>query len=98
MGFFDRLFSESVPFDPMEAERLAKLMLAELVLYETRKLEEGRANRNIYASLGPEIEAVRKRFTDRYPQPEAVEVFDRQLVAILANGDRSKLGAPISGT
>lgn len=98
MGFFDRLFSESVPFETVGAERLAKLMLAELVLYETKKREEGRANRNIYASLGPEIEEVRKRFTDRYPQPEAVEVFDRQLVAVLANGDRSKLGSPIAGT
>lgn len=92
MGFFARLFTESVPFDPVGAERLAKLMLAELVLYESTKLEQGRARGNIYAALGPEIEAIRKRFTDSHPQTEATAVFDRQLVAVLANGDPTLLG------
>ena len=75
-----------------DAKRFAKLLIAEIKLYENYKVERGLKNNNLYESLRDEIEEARRKYKKRVPNAEFESYFDDVLVEILADGDRSKLG------
>ncbi len=75
-----------------DAARFARLLISEIKLYETSKLERGLQTNDLYESLKDEIEEARKKFKGRIPANEHLGCFDNALIEILADGDRSKLG------
>lgn len=75
-----------------DAKRFAKLLIAEIKLYENYKFERGLKNNNLYESLRDEIEEARKKYKKRVPNAEFERCFDDVLIEVLADGDRSKLG------
>ena len=75
-----------------DARRFARLLLMEIKLYESKKIEQGLRNNNLYEALFERIEAARKMYRQRISNAEHERFFDEALIEILANGDRSKLG------
>lgn len=79
--------------DTEDARRMAKLLVAEIKLYEPYKLERGLRNNDILGSLADEIAVARKKFNRHFANDRYANVFDEVLLSILADGDASKLGA-----
>jgi hypothetical protein len=75
-----------------DAKRFARLLISELKLFETYKVERGLKNNNLYESLQDEIEEARYKYKKRISNSEFERYFDDALTEILANGDKSKLG------
>lgn len=75
-----------------EARYFAKLLIAEIRLYEPYKYERGLKNNNLYESLEIEITEARKKFRKRFPDSEFEIYFDETILNVLANDDKSKLG------
>ncbi len=73
-----------------DAKRFAKLLISEIKLYETHKVENGLKNKN--QILKDEITKARKKFKNRIPNPDLEKFFDDALVEILADGDQINLG------
>ena len=97
MGILGRLFgSEPAELDPVGARRLARLLVAEIRLSEPYKLQRGVTTSDVCGSLDTEIREARKGFHESYPQDEADAIFNHQLLDVLANGDRTKMGATFS--
>ena len=78
--------------NPEDARRLARLLLAEIKLYETYKLERGIRTSNILGSLEDEITLARKKFLQSFSHESARIIFEEQVLAVLADGDPSSLG------
>ena len=94
MGILGRLFGgEPAELDPVGARRLARLLIAEIRFSEPYKLQKGMNSSDICGSLELEIREARKRFNESYSQGEADAIFNFQLLDVLANGDRTKMGA-----
>lgn len=79
--------------NPEDARRLARLLLAEIKLYETYKLDRGIRTKNILGSLEDEIMSARKKFSQSFGHESAMVIFEEQLLAVLADGDPLLLGA-----
>lgn len=81
--------------DPADAQRFAKLLVAEIKLNYQHKVESARRAGNIYQQLKPEIERARKLYDERVPLDEVSgrDYFYEELVTNLAGGDATKLGA-----
>jgi hypothetical protein len=86
-------------FDPgattdQSAQRLARLLVSEIKLYNEKKIQEGRKNNNLYDVLKDTIEQSRKHYKER--MGAALETmpdyFHEELVKTLCEGDASKLG------
>src|SRR5687768_3624063 len=67
-----------------DAKRFARLLMAEIKLYETYKIERGLKTNDLLGSLDDEIATARKKFSYRF---SSLEIFDEALVSILADGD-----------
>jgi hypothetical protein len=76
-----------------DAKRFARLLVAEIKLYNDYKLQRGLANHNLYESLQDEIETARKQYRKQVYQANLAKYFDETLVEVLADGDISKMGA-----
>lgn len=72
-----------------DAKRFARLLIAEIKLYDTYKIERGLKTNDLLGSLDDEISSARKKFSYRFNSPD---IFDEALVSILADGDSAKLG------
>jgi hypothetical protein len=76
------------------AQRLARLLVSEIKLYNEKKISEGRKNNNLYDVLKDTIEQSRKHYRER--MGDAVEkmpdYFHEELVKTLCEGDATKLG------
>ena len=83
----------NIPNAQADAQRLANLLVAEIRLFESYKIERGLKNNNLYTLLRYEIEAARKKYKKSFPNVEAEIYFDAALVEVLASGDKNKLGA-----
>jgi hypothetical protein len=86
-------------FDPgattdQSAQRLARLLVSEIKLYNEKKIAEGRKNNNLYDVLKDTIEQSRKHYKER--MGAALETmpdyFHEELVKTLCEGDATKLG------
>lgn len=76
-----------------DAKRFAKFLISEIRLYENYKFERGLKNNNLHESLKDEIERARRMYKKRVPNAEFERHFDDALIEVLADGDKSKLGA-----
>ncbi|MBL8152271.1 MAG: hypothetical protein JNN15_20290 [Blastocatellia bacterium] len=76
------------------AQRLARLLVTEIKLYNEKKIMDGRKNNNIYDLLKDPIEQSRKHYKERMGNSlEAMpDYFHEELVKTLCEGDASKLG------
>lgn len=83
------------PHDRLEndALRFAGLLISEIKLYNEGKILKGLENNNLYEALQTEIEEARKMYQKRIGNDRYYDYFDDELVRILADGDRNKLGA-----
>lgn len=88
------------PTDPQrqieDARRLARLLVSEIKLYNEKKVEEGRANGNLYELLKDDIDRSRQVYVERTPESirENSDFFREELVRVLAEGRPDVLGAP----
>lgn len=81
--------------DPVhtKARRFAKLLVDEIKLYNQTKVNEGRANSDLYDRLKDDIDKSRAAYDKRYGTAVGdVNYFRQELVRILADNDVSLLG------
>jgi hypothetical protein len=71
-------------------ESLARLLLAEIDLYDRRRTDEAWSRAAVYAVLRKDIDRAREMFLERFPDSE--HVFYTTVVALLARGDEDRLG------
>jgi hypothetical protein len=82
-----------------EARRFARLLVSEIKLYNEQKVREGRDAADLYERLREDIDRSRQMY-DKRVRPEVssrFDYFDNELVNMLAEGDRHKLGADYPG-
>ena len=82
-----------------EARRFARLLVSEIKLYNEVKVREGRDASDLYERLREDIDRSRQMY-DKRVRPEVAaryDYFDNELVNMLAEGDRAKLGADYPG-
>ena len=82
-----------------EARRFARLLVSEIKLYNEQKVREGRDSSDLYDRLREDIDRSRQMY-DKRVRPEVssrYDYFDHELVNMLAEGDRNKLGADYPG-
>ena len=82
-----------------EARRFARLLVSEIKLYNEQKVREGRDASDLYERLREDIDRSRQMY-DKRVRPEVssrYDYFDHELVNMLAEGDRNKLGAGYPG-
>ena len=78
--------------------RFAKLLVEEIKLYNQAKVSEGRAHRDLYSRLREDIEKSRAAYQKRYGESvRDVDYFTQELMRILADNDRSLMGAGFPG-
>lgn len=77
-----------------EAKRFARLLVSEIRLYNEQAVQEGKANRDLYARLKEDIDRSREMYEQRIPaEVRAVaDYFYEELVRTLADGDPDALG------
>ena len=82
-----------------DARRFARLLVSEIKLYNKQKVEEGRADGDLYERLREDIDRSRQMYEKRVAPPVAArfDYFHQELVNTLAEGDPSKLGAGYPG-
>jgi hypothetical protein len=98
-GFVPRIRSgrEEDPARAIEdARRLARLLVSEIKLYNEKKVEDGRANQDLYERLKDDIERSRQVYNERTPESVRQDstFFNDELVRILADGRPEVLGRP----
>jgi hypothetical protein len=82
-----------------EARRFARLLVSEIKLYNEQKVRDGRDSSDLYERLREDIDRSRQMY-DKRVRPEVssrYDYFDHELVNMLAEGDRNKLGADYPG-
>ncbi len=77
-----------------KAKRFAKLLVDEIKLYNKAKVQEGKANCDLYDRLKEDIEKSRAAYEKRYGNTAAgsARYFDQEIIGNLADNDRSLLG------
>ena len=82
-----------------DARRFARLLVSEIKLYNEQKVNEGRAQGDIYERLRDDIERSRQMYEKRIAPPVAAQYdyFHSELVKTLADGDPMKLGTSYPG-
>jgi hypothetical protein len=77
-----------------DAKRFARLVVSEIKLYNEAKVNEGRANKDIYERLKEDIERGRAMYAERVAANvrDNSNYFYDELVRILAGGDPGALG------
>lgn len=71
-----------------DPQRLARVIINDIILYNEKAVAQGRKNRNLYKALEDTIMQAKEQFLMRYSNLEA---FEEQLVKNLAKGDRDAL-------
>ncbi len=81
------------------AQRFARVQVAEIRLYKSEEVKNGRSARDLYASLKTEIDSARESYRrDFLSAPGAmVDYLHRELVRTLANNDAELLGPDYPG-
>ncbi|MCS7078437.1 MAG: hypothetical protein NZ585_00095 [Chloracidobacterium sp.] len=82
-----------------DARRFARLLVSEIKLYNEAKVAEGRLNHDLYDRLKEDIDRSRQMY-DKRVSPIVAAKFDYfydELVSLLAEGDKSRLGADCPG-
>ena len=76
------------------ARRTARLLVADIRLFNEPKVSEGRRQRNLLSRLAPEIEKARQAYNDQVPAGirGQTDFFHQELIRTLAGGDAALLG------
>lgn len=83
----------------VDARRFARLLVSEIKLYNEQKVQEGRAQSDLYDRLREYIDRSRDMY-DKRVKPEVAQSYDyfhHELVNTLAEGDAGKLGNAYPG-
>jgi hypothetical protein len=82
-----------------KAKRKAKVLVEEISLYNKSKVAEGRENRDLYDRLKEDIEKSRAEYDRAFSKTSAAsaDYFNKELIRILAQNDRSLLGDNFPG-
>ena len=78
-----------------DAERFARLLVSEIVLYNEAAVKKGRKSGDIYKRLQDSIDRSLEMFVDRFGD-ELTVLFEAEMIRNLANGDRSLMGSTYS--
>ncbi len=71
-----------------DPERLARVIINDIILYNKKSVEEGRKTRNIYKLLEDTIMQAKEQYLMRFSD---LSVFESQLIQTLALGDKEAL-------
>ncbi len=76
------------------ARRTARLLVAEIRLFNEPAVNEGRQQRNLLSRLAPEIERARQAYNEQVPAGVRgdTDFFHQELIRTLAGGDATLLG------
>jgi len=79
-----------------DAQRFARLLVSEILLYNEKEIEEGRRNKDLYERLKEDIERSRQMYQRRTSPhlSDGPDYFLQELVRTLADGDESALTVP----
>ena len=80
-----------------DAQRIARLLVQELVLYNQQPLAEGRKQRDIYSRLRDDIDRSRAAYDRRVSPKVAHNFFYNEMVSVLGEGDPGRLGQNCPG-
>jgi hypothetical protein len=77
-----------------EARRFARLLVSEIKLYNESKVDQGRANRDLYDRMKDDIDRSRQMYDERIAEDirKVSNYFYDELVRILADGNAEALG------
>src|SRR5579872_4797477 len=78
----------------LQAQRFARVRVAEIALYQASQVKAGRSARDLYATLKPQIDGARKGFQEKFLR-EARGIPDylhQEIVLVLAQNNASLLG------
>lgn len=75
-----------------EARRYARLLVAEIELYNPSAVAEGLEKNDLYARLKAHIDRSRRAYEQRFGGAGRPDYFDEAMVRVLAQGDPSRLG------
>jgi hypothetical protein len=83
----------------LRAQRFARVQVAEIRLYQSEKVKNGRAAHDLYTSLQGEIDSAREAFRRDFlnASETMVDYFHLELVRTLANDDAEVLGRDYPG-
>ena len=83
----------------LQAQRFARVQVAEMRLYKSQEVKEGRARKNLYSFLKEEIDRGRAAYSDRFMKaaPSMIDYLHAELVRTLANQDITLLGEEYPG-
>lgn len=83
----------------LKAQRFARVCVAELRLYESEAVKQGRAARDLYARLKEKIDAAREAYRRQFMDvcPSMVDYLHLELVRTLAHDDETLLGTDYPG-
>ena len=83
----------------LRAQRFARVQVAEMRLYKSDAVKEGRAERDLYSVLKADIDSARELFQRDYltATPTMVDYFHLELVRTLANEEAELLGKDYPG-
>ncbi len=76
-----------------DAKRFARLLVAEIKLYNESKIERGKRANDIYSQLETEINQARRKYNGRVNSNLTdKDYFDEQIIELLADGGAGKMG------
>jgi predicted RecB family endonuclease len=83
----------------LRAQRLARVLAAEIRLYQPDAVRSGRARRDLYSALRQEVEGARETFRRECMAacPSMIDYLHLELVGSLANGDARLFGLSYPG-
>lgn len=83
----------------LQAQRFARVQVAEMLLQHSGEVRRGRADRDLYARLRPEIDRLRDAYRRQFlkESPSSVDYVHDELVRTLANNDPGMLGSDYPG-
>lgn len=83
----------------LRAQRFARVQVAEIRLYQSAAVKQGRASKTLYGLLKDELERGREAYRQQFIQdcPSMVDYFHVEVVRTLANDDASVLGPDYPG-
>jgi len=83
-----------IPPEDLDAQRFAKLLVAEIKLYNQAQVAEGRKSKDLYRRLRKDVDRAGRMYHERVNKGSAgrADYFHDELVRELAGGDASALG------
>jgi len=83
----------------LRAQRFARNHVAQLLLTQIRRVQDGRRNNNLYDSFRQEIDTARNEFHSRFfgDTPSMVDYLHLELIRSLAREDAQALGPDYPG-